>query len=84
MYNKVTLVGRVGKKPEIKDGNKGNKFCRFTIACNSYQNGKESTQWFNVICFGKCAEACSQLSKWSNLRKEWNLPKAEYSSLRCG
>ena len=60
MYNKATLIGRVGKKPEIKDGNKGNKFCRFTIACNSYQNGKENTQWFNVICFGKCAEACSQ------------------------
>jgi single-strand DNA-binding protein len=60
MYNKVTLVGRVGKKPEIKDGSKGNKFCRFTIACNSYQNGKENTQWFNVICFGKSAESCCQ------------------------
>ena len=59
--NRVILLGRLGRDPEIKSTNSGN-FCTFSIATsdkwkdkNSGEN-KESTEWHNCTAFGKTAE----------------------------
>ena len=51
--NKVTLLGRVGKDPEIKDINSDLKVATFTLATDqSYKdkagNKVENTQWHNI------------------------------------
>jgi len=55
--NKVLIIGRLGKDPEIKS-----TFCTFSIATSEKwkdkQSGemKEQTEWHNCIAFGKTAE----------------------------
>lgn len=61
MVNKVTLIGRVGKDPEIKTFASGNKVAQITLATSERykdRNGeqKEDTEWHSVQCFGKLAD----------------------------
>ena len=58
--NKVMLIGNVTNDIELKDG-KGTSVCSFSIATNrSYKdnNGEkvESTEFHNVVAWGKLAE----------------------------
>lgn len=56
--NKVTLIGRLGKDPEIKNLNSGDKVANFSMAMSETwkdkQTGerKEKTEWANVAVFG--------------------------------
>lgn len=59
--NSVRLIGRVGNAPEIKTFEKGNKLATFSLATSEvYYNEKgekqESTQWHNIVVWGKIAE----------------------------
>ena len=59
--NKVMLIGNVGKTPEIKNFDNGNKVAVFTLATTerySDRNGDrhEQTEWHNVSVFGPLAE----------------------------
>lgn len=61
LRNRVSLIGRLGSKPELKTLNGGFTFTRVSLATNdSYKdkNGewKDNTQWHNVIAWGKSAE----------------------------
>jgi single-strand DNA-binding protein len=61
LRNKVTLIGRLGAKPEIMKFETGRKLARFTLATNErYPDGKggwkDDTQWHNVNAWGKTAE----------------------------
>ena len=56
--NSCTFIGNVGKDPEVKTMNNGDKVANFSIACtekwtdkNSGQK-KEKTDWINIVCFG--------------------------------
>lgn len=54
MINKVTLVGRLGKSPEVRNFDGGGKICNFTLATDeSYKNKEgqkvEQTEWHNVV-----------------------------------
>ena len=56
MINQVTLLGRVGSKPEIKISTRENKFARFSIATsekfkNKQGEWQEKTQWHKICCF---------------------------------
>ncbi len=60
MLNKVQIIGRVGKTPEIQDVN-GTKKAKFSIASTEkYRNKQgekvEETEWFNIIFWGARAE----------------------------
>lgn len=66
--NKVTLIGHLGRDPEMKFTPSGKPVASFSVAVsNRYQqNGewKEETQWFNIVTWNKTAEFCNQfLSK---------------------
>ena len=59
--NRVTLIGNVGKDPEIKTFASGNKVASITLATSERykdRNGeqKEDTEWHSVQAFGKLAD----------------------------
>lgn len=62
---KCTLVGRLGKDARLVDSKNGSKFVSFTMAVNSYMNGKEQTTWFDVISFNFSEKVVPHLTKGS-------------------
>ena len=57
--NRVILVGRITKDPELKNRNDGSPFVQFSIAVNrTYQNrqGQRETDFINCVVFNKQAE----------------------------
>lgn len=59
--NKVILVGRVGKQPEVRNLDNGNAVANFSLATSeTYKDKsgekKETTEWSNIVLWGKLAE----------------------------
>jgi single-strand DNA-binding protein len=62
MYSKTTLIGNLGRDPELRYTPNGNAVCNFSVATNDRFNDK--TEWHRIVVWGKIAEACNQhLSK---------------------
>ena len=56
MYlNKVMLMGNVGKDPDIRTAN-GDKVANFTLATTYKSGDKSSTEWHNIVIWGRLAE----------------------------
>lgn len=65
MYQSITVVGRLGRDPELKFMPNGQQVTSFSIATDrSYTGGdgqrQKETTWFRVSVFGKQAETCNQ------------------------
>src|SRR2546425_2062277 len=64
--NKVILVGRLGRDPELKYTASGTPFCRFSIATDEGWTDKtsgerqERTEWHNIVVWDRLAEICNQ------------------------
>jgi single-strand DNA-binding protein len=63
--NKVMLIGRLGKDPEIRYTTDGLAIANITIATDeSYKdksgNVQSKTEWHRVVCFGRLAEICGE------------------------
>jgi single-strand DNA-binding protein len=72
MVNKVILVGRLGKDPEIRSTPQGTSVVKFTVATDEKftdRNGEkqERTEWHNITVWGKLAEICGQYLKKGKL-----------------
>src|SRR5512136_178882 len=68
MINKVILVGRLGKDPEIRSTPSGTSVARFSLATDEKftdKNGQkqERTEWHNIVAWGKLAELVNQYLK---------------------
>lgn len=63
MYNNVTLVGRLGKDPELKEIATGAKVCRFSVATSEPSKAGEITTWHNVECWENTAENVAKFLK---------------------
>lgn len=66
LKNKVQLIGNLGNDPEIVDLETGKKLAKFSLAVNeSYKNSDgekvESTNWFNIVAWGKSAEIVEKI-----------------------
>ncbi len=51
MLSKATIIGNVGKDPEIKTTNNGKKVATFSVASETGYGNKKNTQWHNVVTF---------------------------------
>lgn len=52
--NLVVLTGRLTRDPELKYGQSGSAYCRFTLAVNRVN--KDEVDFINCVAFGKTAE----------------------------
>lgn len=79
MYQHLTLVGNLGRDPEMRYLPDGRPVTTMNVATNRVyndQNGQQvkETTWFRVSVFGKSAEACAQyLHKGSQVFVEGRL-----------
>src|SRR5687768_2993293 len=83
--NKVILVGRLGRDPELKYTASGTPFCRFSMATDDSWNDKgtgerqERTEWHNIVAWDRLAEICNQyLTKGKLVYIEGNLQTREW------
>ena len=83
--NKVILIGRLGRDPELKYTGSGTPFCRFSIATDDVWNDKssgerqEKTEWHNIVAWDRLAEICNQyLTKGKQVYIEGRLRVEEY------
>ena len=65
MVNKVILVGRLGRDPELRYTQGGQPVANFTLATSERWKGKdgnsqERTEWHRIVVWGKTAENCAQ------------------------
>ncbi len=65
MYQKLFLIGNLGRDPELKYSANGIPLANFPIATNhkwTDPEGKlqEETVWFRISVYGKQAEVCSE------------------------
>jgi single-strand DNA-binding protein len=59
MVNKVILIGRLGKDPEVRYTMDGGMICNFSVATDRGYGDKKKTDWHNIVTFKKTAEFCS-------------------------
>ena len=70
--NKVLLIGNVGKDPEIKTLEGGNKIGNITLATSfayTDRNGqrKEETEWHTLITYGKLSDVVEKYIRKGSL-----------------
>ena len=70
--NKVILVGRLGRDPEIRSTPSGTTVAKFSIATDERYTDKsgekqERTEWHNIVAWSKLAEICGQYLKKGKL-----------------
>lgn len=63
--NKVILIGRLGKDPEMTYTQSGKAICKFSLATSEkYTDAQgqkqENTEWHNIIIWGKQAEVAGK------------------------
>jgi len=77
--NKVILIGRLGRDPEVRYASSGTAVCNFTMATSrTYKDKqgerKDETEWHRVVAFGRTAEICGEyLKKGSQIYIEGRL-----------
>ena len=63
--NKVILIGRLGKDPELKYTPGGAPVCKFSLATDEAFKDKtgeqqKRTEWHNIVAWNKLAEICGE------------------------
>jgi single-strand DNA-binding protein len=69
--NKVMLIGRLGRDPEIRYSSNNTPICNFSIATSERirkgDNFEEKTEWHRIVVFGNQAENASKFLKKGSL-----------------
>jgi len=74
MYQKLIIIGNLGREPETRYTPAGEPVTAFSVATSRKFGDKEETTWFRVNVWGKQAESCSQyLHKGSKVLIEGRL-----------
>ena len=83
-FNKIMIVGYLGRDPELRYTTQGTPVCDFSIATTERRKDKsgelqEATTWFRVSLFGRQAEIASQyLTKGRQVYVEGQLMQREW------
>lgn len=84
MVNRVILIGRLGRDPELRHTQNGQAVANFTIATSERWKDKdgerqEKTEWHMIVAWGKLAEICSEyLSKGRQVFVEGRIQSREW------
>lgn len=84
-FNKIILVGNLGRDPELRYTPQGTPVCSFTVATNEKRKDRagetqDFTTWFKVTLWGRQAETASQyLTKGRQVYIEGRLRLEEYT-----
>jgi len=67
-FNKIQMVGNLGRDPELRRLSDGATVCNFSVAVNETSRDKrgglhESATWFRVAVWGERAAICAQSLK---------------------
>jgi single-strand DNA-binding protein len=60
MYSKTTILGNVGKEPEMRYTADGKPVVSFSVAVDSGYGDNKTTAWYRVSAWNKLAEVCNQ------------------------
>lgn len=88
--NKVMIIGRLGREPELKYTQSGSPVCTFSVATDeSYTDNSgqkvEKAEWHRIVVFQKAAENCSQyLAKGSLVFIEGKLETRKWQDQGAG
>ncbi|MBF0523616.1 MAG: single-stranded DNA-binding protein [Deltaproteobacteria bacterium] len=63
--NKVMIIGRLGKDPEVRYTTAGTAVASFTVATDESWTNKEGqreerTEWHRIVAWGKLGETCGK------------------------
>ena len=74
MYQKIIIIGNLGRDPEQRFTPDGTPVTSFSVATSRRYGEKDETTWFRVTVWGKQAESCNQyLHKGSKVLVEGRL-----------
>ncbi len=85
MINKVILLGRLGKDPQVRQLENGRVVCNVTLATNDYYidkdgNRKENTEWHNLEIWDNQARTAEKyLHKGSIIYVEGKIRTDKYT-----
>ena len=84
-YNKIIIIGNLGRDPELSYTPQGTAVCKFSVATNERRRDKSGEQqdittWFRVSAWGKQAENISRyLTKGRKVYIEGRLHMEEWT-----
>jgi single-strand DNA-binding protein len=84
-YNKIIIIGNLGRDPELSYTPQGTAVCKFSVATNERRRDKageqqDITTWFRVSAWGKQAENISRyLTKGRKVYIEGRLHMEEWT-----
>jgi single-strand DNA-binding protein len=84
-FNKITIVGYLGRDPELRYTPQGTAVCSFSVATTEKRKDKagemqENTTWFRITAWGRQAEVANQyLAKGKQVYIEGRLRQEEYT-----
>lgn len=84
MVNKVTLVGSLGKDPEVRTLENGTKVASFSLATSeSYKDKNDTwqnlTTWHNIVAWRGLADRAEKLGKGATAYVEGKITHREYT-----
>ena len=86
MLNRVTLIGNLGRDPEMRQTTGGKPVCTFSIATSESWKDRhtgekrEATEWHRIVAFDRLAEVCNQyLQKGSQIYVEGKLTTRKWT-----
>ena len=84
--NKVILIGRLGRDPEVRYMPNGDAVCNFSVATSESWNDRNSgqrqerTEWHNITMYRRLAEIAGQyLRKGSQVYLEGKIQSRKYT-----
>jgi len=84
LRNRVQLIGNLGTDPEIKRFDNGKTIAKLSLATTDIYKSKngervKSTEWHNLVVWGKTAEIAEEyLKKGNEIAVEGKLTKRSY------
>ena len=88
-FNRVILIGRLGRDPDERMTTGGTRVSNFTLATDQYRSGngdtQKTTEWHRIVAFGKIAEQCNHYLRKGRLvciegslqTRSWEKPPGE-------